>query len=45
MLKKTLLKWITHSATVTHVSDPARNFRSLTLHSGRIQKSNVDSRR
>ncbi len=33
MLKKTLLKWITHSATVTHVSDPARNFRSLTLHS------------
>jgi ferric-chelate reductase (NADPH) len=33
MLKNTLLKWLTHPATVTGVTDPCRDLRLLTLSS------------
>src|SRR5271168_3755991 len=33
MLKSTLLKWLTDTATVTEVSDPSAQFRFLTLRS------------
>ena len=33
MIKNTLLKWLTHTATVTNVSDPSEHFRLLTLQS------------
>ena len=33
MLKSTLLKWLTDTATVTEVSDPSAHFRFLTLRS------------
>jgi NADPH-dependent ferric siderophore reductase len=33
MLKNTLLKWLTHPATITGVTDPCRDLRLLTLSS------------